>query len=238
MPSEESQTPPAPPRKCPGAAALASRKRAVPSAVARPGSMKRESLLLCAARINRTAGPRANLARGRAVDMDQGGACQLARTLRSIPGTFARSQAKEGCDVPSLRHPATPRLIPHRVRSAAPQRGTTWERNECTVQAVVEHRLSRRAGRDRGGARRRAGRGSDDLRTQSVLHATGGPGRSAGAVRSPAPRRRRGDRLPLLPLPGGEVPFRRRASDLGLPQLPRADLEQEPEARASARELL
>src|SRR5205823_8059477 len=105
---------------------------------------------------------------------------------------------------------------------------------ERSLQALFEHGLPRGAGGARTVLRRRADRGSDDLRTQPLLHPAAGSDRPAGAVRSPPPRRRRGDRLPVLPLPGGKISPRRRATHQRLPQLPRADLEQEPETGAGA----
>src|SRR4051812_40209626 len=120
-----------------------------------------------------------------------------------------------------------------RLRSTAQERT-----NERTVPALIQHRLPARPLRDRAAFRRRTDRGSDDLRADALLHAAAGSGGPAGAVRSPPPCRRRRDRLPLLPLSGGEVAERRRAAHQPVPELPRADLEQEPQARARARELL
>src|ERR1041384_1231489 len=161
---------------------------------------------------------------------------EARRRLPTRPG-FALSFACRD-DLP-LRQTASPRTCKNFVgkqtlRCTAPAIG----RHELSLQAIVEHHLPHRAGGVGPAVRRRAHRRADDLRAVALLPADAGSVRPAGAVRSPAPRRRRGDRLPLLPLPGGEVAQRRRAADLGLPQLPRADLEQEPQAGAGARELL
>src|SRR6266849_199986 len=148
MPSEESQSPPRAERKCPLAAAAASRNLAVPAAVAPPANTSRPY------QKHTAAGSEAESALANSPDL-----CSA-----SVDSTVAN---------------------PH----------------ECTVQAVVEHHLPRRARRARAALRRRPDRRPDDLRADALLLADAGPDRSAGAVRPPPPRRRRGHRLPLLPLP-------------------------------------
>src|SRR6218665_156537 len=79
---------------------------------------------------------------------------------------------------------------------------------------------------------------SDGVRTVSVRHQPAPPDRTADRVRPPASRRRRADRLSLLPLLGREVAVGGHSFHHGLHVLPRAGVEQEPVPGAGTSGLL